>query len=60
MKVLSNIEIAKEVQKELSKQGYDLNFENILNKIDIGRSPKQEKEPVDIQDFIDSFLCELE
>lgn len=59
-KVLSNVEIAKEVQKELSNKGYDLEFGKILDQIDIGRTLEEETEPVELQDFVDSFLCELE
>jgi hypothetical protein len=56
---VSNVEIAKEVCKAIP----ELNFEKVLNDIDVGRSTREEnlycKKSI-IDDYIQGFKTELE
>ena len=52
-KVLKNVEIASKVVEELSKKGYDIGFEKVLNLVDISRT--DETEEANINDFVTAF-----
>ena len=58
-KIIKNTEIADAVLAALEEQGYEMNYSDILNKIDISRDPEEEEIPVAesiINDCISNFL----
>lgn len=61
-RIITNIEIAKAVEAALEEHGLEARG-NILDEIDIERSPEDEEIPVNpeiIQQFINGFLAECE
>lgn len=61
-KTISNIEIAAAVEAALEQHGFEVRG-NILDEIDIERSPEEEQKPADpeiINQFINAFLAEYE
>lgn len=62
-KIITNIEIAKAVVDALEENGIEVSFNRILDEIDIGREPEEEKiptEPEIINQYINGFLAEYE
>lgn len=60
---LSNVELAKIVTVSLQFQGFDANYDNILNEIDISRSPQDEAKDIEtnmIADVVNHFVEEAE
>lgn len=61
-RIITNTEIAKAVEAALEEHGLEARG-NILDEIDIERSPEEEEIPVNpetIQQFINGFLAECE
>lgn len=55
-KVLKNVEIAAKVVEELEKKGYEVNYEKVLDSVDLSRDPEAEKnEEVNIADYVEAF-----
>lgn len=62
-KIITNIEIANAVVDALEANGIEVSFNRILDEIDIGREPEEEKIPENpeiINQYINSFLAEYE
>ncbi len=62
-KVITNIEIANAVEAALEANGIEVSFNRILDEIDAGREPEEEKIPENpeiINQFINGFLAEYE
>lgn len=55
---MKNIEVAKKVEKELNKKGYEVSFNKILNDLDISFNDNLTDK--DIENIVDSYLAELE
>ena len=53
IEMMRNVEIASKVVEELSKKGYDIGFEKVLNLVDISRT--DETEEANINDFVTAF-----
>jgi hypothetical protein len=58
IEMMRNVEIASKVVEELSKKGYDIEFEKVLNLVDISRA--DETEEANINDFVTAFETELQ
>ncbi len=62
-KIITNVEIAKAVVDALEENGIEVSFNRILDEIDIGREPEEEKNlenPEIISQYINGFLAEYE
>lgn len=62
-KIITNIEIANAVVDALEANGIEVSFNRILDEIDIGREPEEEKIPENpeiINQYINGFLAEYE
>lgn len=62
-KIITNVEIAKAVVAALEENGIEVSFNRILDEIDIGREPEEEKNlenPEIISQYINGFLAEYE
>lgn len=62
-KIITNVEIAKAVVDALEENGIEVSFNRILDEIDIGREPEEEKileNPEIINQYINGFLAEYE
>lgn len=62
-KIITNIEIANAVEAALEENGIEVSFNRILDEIDIGREPEEEKIPENpeiINQYINGFLAEYE
>lgn len=62
-KIITNVEIAKAVVDALEENGIEISFNRILDEIDIGREPEEEKNlenPEIISQYINGFLAEYE
>jgi hypothetical protein len=55
-----NTELAWIIVSELKRRGYETDYEKVLGKIDLTRSPKEEKQDVDVEGYIKMFESELE
>jgi hypothetical protein len=58
IEMMRNVEIASKVVEELSKKGYDIEFEKVLNLVDISRA--DENEEVNVADYVEAFETELQ
>ena len=62
-KIITNVEIANAVEAALEANGIEVSFNRILDEIDIGREPEEEKNlenPEIISQYINGFLAEYE
>ena len=55
---MKNVDVAKIVEKELEKKGYDVSFNKILNDLDVSFDDNLDEN--DIENIVDSYLAELE
>ena len=53
-----NVEIAKKVEKELNKKGYDISFNKILDDLDVSHDDDLKEK--DIENIVESYVAELE
>ena len=51
--MMRNVEIASKVVEELSKKGYDIGFEKVLNLVNISKTNETKK--TNINDFVTAF-----
>lgn len=58
-KIIKNTEIADAVLAALEEKGYEMDYNDILDQIDIGRDPEEEEIPAEesiIENYTGSFL----
>lgn len=62
-RIIKNTEIAEAVEAALEEKGYEMDYSDILDDIDIGRDPEEEEIPVEesiVAEYVGAFLTSAE